>query len=122
MPVTLATLDPALDGLRIVTFSDGHLSATYGGRRFERLVELVNEQRPDVVAIVGDLVDGDVAQLRQALDDSEYIDGYKTYVAAHGLGYAVDVKAEVTMPAYDGAAALRYATPLEQPQDRPLDR
>ncbi|MGY1803181.1 metallophosphoesterase [Blastococcus sp. SYSU D00922] len=65
VPVTLANLDPALDGLRIVTFSDGHLSATYGGRRFERLVELVNEQRPDVVAIVGDLVDGDVSELRE---------------------------------------------------------
>jgi uncharacterized protein len=65
VPVTLAGLDPALDGLRIVTFSDGHLSATYGGRRFERLVELVNEQRPDVVAIVGDLVDGDVSELRE---------------------------------------------------------
>jgi uncharacterized protein len=64
VPVTLAGLDPALDGLRIVSFSDGHLSATYGGRRFERLVELVNEQRPDVVAIVGDLVDGDVHELR----------------------------------------------------------
>jgi predicted MPP superfamily phosphohydrolase len=64
VPVTLAGLDPALEGLRIVTFSDGHLSATYGGRRFERLVELVNEQRPDVVAIVGDLVDGDVSELR----------------------------------------------------------
>jgi uncharacterized protein len=65
VPVTLAGLDPSLDGLRIVTFSDGHLSATYGGRRFERLVELVNEQRPDVVAIVGDLVDGDVRELRE---------------------------------------------------------
>ncbi|WP_346620870.1 metallophosphoesterase [Blastococcus montanus] len=65
VPVTLRGLDPALEGLRIVTFSDGHLSATYGGRRFERLVEIVNEQRPDVVAIVGDLVDGSVAELRE---------------------------------------------------------
>jgi predicted MPP superfamily phosphohydrolase len=64
VPVTLRRLDPALDGLRIVTFSDAHLSATFGGRRFERLVELVNAQRPDVVAIVGDLVDGDVPELR----------------------------------------------------------
>jgi predicted MPP superfamily phosphohydrolase len=64
VPITLPRLDPALDGLRIVTFSDGHLSATYGGRRFERLVETVNAQRPDVVAIVGDLVDGEVEELR----------------------------------------------------------
>ncbi|MFW3171515.1 metallophosphoesterase [Geodermatophilus sp. CPCC 206100] len=65
VPITLPGLDPALDGLRIVTFSDGHLSAMYGGRRFERLVETVNAQRPDVVAIVGDLVDGEVAELRE---------------------------------------------------------
>ncbi len=65
VPVTLADLDPALDGLRIVTFSDGHLSATYGGRRFERVVEMVNAQRPDVVAVVGDLVDGSVEDLRE---------------------------------------------------------
>jgi predicted MPP superfamily phosphohydrolase len=65
VPVTLRGLDPALDGLRIVSFADGHLSSTYGGRRFERLVDLVNEQRPDVVAIVGDLVDGGVAELRE---------------------------------------------------------
>ncbi|MCV2491214.1 metallophosphoesterase [Geodermatophilus sp. YIM 151500] len=65
VPVTLPRLDPRLDGLRIVTFSDGHLSATYGGRRFERLVEVVNAQRPDVVAIVGDLVDAGVDELRE---------------------------------------------------------
>ena len=65
VPVTLSRLDPALDGLRVVTFSDGHLSSTYGGRRFERLVEIVNEQRPDVVAIVGDLVDDGVDELRE---------------------------------------------------------
>jgi hypothetical protein len=65
VPVTLPRLDPALDGLRVVTFSDGHLSATYGGRRFERLVETVNAQRPDVVAIVGDLVDGELDELRE---------------------------------------------------------
>jgi predicted MPP superfamily phosphohydrolase len=65
VPITLPRLDPALDGLRIVTFSDAHLSATYGGRRFERLVEIVNAQRPDIVAIVGDLVDGSVEELRE---------------------------------------------------------
>jgi len=64
VPITLRGLDPAFDGFRIVTFSDGHLSPTYGGRRFERLVEIVNAQRPDVVTVVGDLVDGEVDELR----------------------------------------------------------
>ncbi|MPR00083.1 metallophosphoesterase [Modestobacter sp. I12A-02628] len=65
VPIRLQGLAPELNGLRIVTFSDGHLSATYGGRRFERVVETVNAQRPDVVAIVGDLVDGELADLRE---------------------------------------------------------
>ncbi|MGY2080621.1 metallophosphoesterase [Modestobacter sp. SYSU DS0657] len=65
VPITIPRLDPALAGLRIVTFSDGHLSSTYGGRRFERVVETVNAQRPDVVAIVGDLVDGELDELRE---------------------------------------------------------
>jgi predicted MPP superfamily phosphohydrolase len=65
VPITLTGLDPALDGFRLVTFSDAHLSSTYGGRRFERVVELVNEQRPDAVAIVGDLVDGELTHLRE---------------------------------------------------------
>ena len=65
IPIHVPRLDPALAGFRIVTFSDGHLSATYGGRRFERVVETVNAQRPDVVAIVGDLVDNSVEELRE---------------------------------------------------------
>ncbi|GAA3179708.1 hypothetical protein GCM10010531_37190 [Blastococcus jejuensis] len=65
VPIRIPGLDPAFDGFRIVTFSDAHLSPTYGRRRFERLVEIVNGQRPDVVAIVGDLVDGSVADLRE---------------------------------------------------------
>jgi predicted MPP superfamily phosphohydrolase len=65
VPITIPGLAPELAGYRIVTFSDGHLSATYGGRRFERLVETVNAQDADVVAIVGDLVDGEVSELRE---------------------------------------------------------
>ncbi|WP_235494791.1 metallophosphoesterase [Geodermatophilus sp. Leaf369] len=65
VPITIPGLAPELAGYRIVTFSDGHLSTTYGGRRFERLVETVNAQDADVVAIVGDLVDGEVSELRE---------------------------------------------------------
>jgi uncharacterized protein len=65
LPVVLPRLDPSLDGFRVVTFSDAHLSSIYGGRRFERVVELVNAQQPDIVAIVGDLVDGELEHLRE---------------------------------------------------------
>jgi predicted MPP superfamily phosphohydrolase len=94
VPVTLARLDPALEGLRIATFSDGHLSATYGGRRFERVVELINAQQPDVVAIVGDLVDGEVDELRDEvapLADLESRDGVFFVTGNHE--YFVDTRA-----------------------------
>ena len=94
VPVTLAGLDPALDGMRIVTFSDGHLSATYGGRRFERLVELVNDQRPDVVAIVGDLVDGDVSELREeAAPLADLVSEQGVYFVTGNHEYFVDTNA-----------------------------
>ena len=47
--------------------------------------------------------------LRLALDSSDYIEGYKTYVDAHHLGYEVSSADDVTMPAYDGTSELRYA-------------
>jgi uncharacterized protein YlxW (UPF0749 family) len=52
---------------------------------------------------------GDLTSLRLALDSSDYIDGYKTYVDAHNLGYEVSTDDEVTLPAYDGRSDLRYA-------------
>jgi uncharacterized protein YlxW (UPF0749 family) len=52
---------------------------------------------------------GDVDALRAALDDSDYVAGYRTYVDAYGLGYEVRTSDDVTMPAYDGASDLRYA-------------
>jgi predicted MPP superfamily phosphohydrolase len=94
VPIRLPRLDPALDGLRIVTFSDGHLSPTYGGRRFERVVELVNAQRPDVVAIVGDLVHGEVDELRRdvaPLADLVSRDG--VYFVTGNHEYFVDTEA-----------------------------
>jgi predicted MPP superfamily phosphohydrolase len=93
VPVTLPTLHPALDGLRIVTFSDAHLSATYGGRRFERLVEIVNEQSPDVVAIVGDLVDGSVAELRQDVAPlADLVSGQGVFFVTGNHEYFVDTR------------------------------
>ena len=94
VPVTLPRLDPALDGLRIVTFSDGHLSATYGGRRFERLVETVNAQRPDVVAIVGDLVDGEVDELRgEAAPLADLVSEQGVFFVTGNHEYFVDTEA-----------------------------
>ncbi len=94
VPVTLPGLDPALDGLRIVTFSDGHLSAMSSTRRFERLVEMVNAQQPDVVAIVGDLVDGEVSELREeAAPLADLVSEQGVYFVTGNHEYFVDTTA-----------------------------
>ncbi len=50
--LTLERLPAALDGLRIVHLSDLH-GAVFG-RENRRLVQLVREQRPDLIALTGD--------------------------------------------------------------------
>jgi len=58
---------------------------------------------------------GEQTALQAALEDSDYIDGYKTYVAAHNLGYSVSTREEATAPAYAGSTDLRYARAVGSP-------
>ncbi len=66
VPVTLGRLDPKLSGYRIAVVSDIHLGPLLGRPHTERIVRMINEQQVDLVAIVGDLVDGTVAELGEA--------------------------------------------------------
>lgn len=69
--VRLERLPKALDGFRIVQLTDVHIGPMIDGRFLEGVVEKANAERPDLVVITGDLVDGspaligdDVARLR----------------------------------------------------------
>ncbi|HEY8374594.1 MAG TPA: metallophosphoesterase [Pseudonocardiaceae bacterium] len=64
--VPLRRLHPDLTGLRIAVVSDIHLGPILGRGHTERVVSRINELEPDLVAIVGDLVDGSVSQLGPA--------------------------------------------------------
>ncbi|MEV1114547.1 metallophosphoesterase [Actinosynnema sp. NPDC049800] len=66
VPVTLGKLDQRLSGYRIAVVSDIHLGPLLGREHTERIVRMINEQQVDLVAIVGDLVDGTVAELGEA--------------------------------------------------------
>ncbi|MEV7026567.1 metallophosphoesterase [Kitasatospora sp. NPDC093558] len=64
LTVPLARLDPRADGFRIAVVSDIHLNSLVGRARARQITELVNGTRPDLIAVVGDLVeDADVAEL-----------------------------------------------------------
>jgi predicted MPP superfamily phosphohydrolase len=52
----LPRLAPPFDGYRIVHIGDFHLDGWMTPERLERVVDLVNQQEPDLVAITGDFV------------------------------------------------------------------
>ena len=62
--LALARWPHALDGFRIVQISDIHIGPVLGRRFAAALSERVNALVPDLVAVTGDLVDGDVERLR----------------------------------------------------------
>ena len=68
LPVRLRRLDPAFNGFRIAVVSDIHLGPLAGRAHTERIVRMINETEPDLVALVGDLVDGTVEQLGSAAE------------------------------------------------------
>jgi len=55
----LPRLPPALDGLTILLLSDLHFTGQVGKEYFRHVVRACNAIRPDLVAIVGDLIDDD---------------------------------------------------------------
>lgn len=61
--VQIAGLDPGLAGFRIALFADAHLGAMRRRAVLEKVVDTVNGVEPDMVAVLGDLIDGSVAEL-----------------------------------------------------------
>ncbi|WP_327343871.1 metallophosphoesterase [Streptomyces europaeiscabiei] len=64
--VPLAKLPRAAHGFRIAVVSDIHLSPMLGRGFAQKVVDTINSTQPDLIAVVGDLVDGDVADLGPA--------------------------------------------------------
>jgi predicted MPP superfamily phosphohydrolase len=67
LALAVPRLPRTLDGLTIVQLTDVHVGHFIERRFMDELVERVNALKPDVVAITGDLVDGDVPTLGHAV-------------------------------------------------------
>ncbi|MFF8969569.1 metallophosphoesterase [Streptomyces sp. NPDC014995] len=65
--VPLAKLPRAAHGYRIAVVSDVHLGPVLGRGFAQRVVDTINGTRPDLIAVVGDLVDGSVEDLGPAV-------------------------------------------------------
>ncbi|MCZ1007883.1 metallophosphoesterase [Streptomyces lydicus] len=66
--IPLTKLPRAAHGFRIAVVSDIHLGPILGRAHTQRVVEVINRTAPDLVAIVGDLVDGNVTDLAPAAE------------------------------------------------------
>ena len=93
--LTLPRLAPEFDGYRIVQFGDLHLDDWSRPERLHRIVEKVNEQRPDLVAITGDFGsysarEFDANRLIEALRGLRARDGCVAILGNHD--YLTDVK------------------------------
>ncbi|MFE6663185.1 metallophosphoesterase [Streptomyces sp. NPDC057697] len=66
--VPLAKLPRSAHGFRIAVVSDIHLGPILGRAHTQRIVDTINRTQPDLVAVVGDLVDGTVADLGPAAE------------------------------------------------------
>ncbi|MEU1790685.1 metallophosphoesterase [Streptomyces sparsogenes] len=66
--VPLAKLPRRAHGFRIAVVSDIHLGPILGRAHTRRVVETINRTSPDLIAVVGDLVDGSVEDLGPAAE------------------------------------------------------
>ncbi|WEV27326.1 metallophosphoesterase [Streptomyces sp. 71268] len=71
--VPLAKLSRQAHGYRIAVVSDIHLGPILGRAHTQRVVETINRVNPDLVAVVGDLVDGSVADLGPAAEPLRHL-------------------------------------------------
>jgi len=91
--VQLAKLPASASGYRIAMISDVHVGPTIGRAFIEDIVRRVNQLKPDMIAITGDLVDGSVADLGamvEPLRDLRAADGVFFVTGNHEYYSGVD--------------------------------
>ncbi len=116
--VPLAKLPRAAHGFRIAVVSDIHLGPVLGRGFAQKVVDTINSTQPDLIAVVGDLVDGSVkdlgpaaaplAQLRArhgaffVTGNHEYFSGAEQWVEeVRRLGLRPLENARAELPAFD---------------------
>jgi uncharacterized protein len=109
--ISIAKKSPGLQSLNIVMVSDIHLGKVIGRSRFDQIVRKINQLKPDLVLLPGDIVDEDLAPvIKQNLGEAlksiqsrfgafavtgnhEYFGGVNeasAYITAHGISMLRD--------------------------------
>lgn len=72
-PVTLTTPKKLKKSLKIVMLSDLHLGYHNRKGEFHRWVSLVNKEKPDLILIAGDIIDGSIRAVREQAMKEEFL-------------------------------------------------
>ena len=134
----LAKLPRSAHGFRIALVSDIHLGAVLGRGFAEKVVATVNATQPDLIAVVGDLADGSVADLRSAAEplaglrarhgayfvtgNHEYFSGAEEWTRyVQELGLRLLANERVELPAFDlaGVTTSPASSTATAPTSRP---
>jgi predicted MPP superfamily phosphohydrolase len=116
--VPLTKLPRSAHGFRIAVVSDIHVGPVLGRGFSQRVVDTINATQPDLIAVVGDLVDGSVENLTPAVEplarlrarhgtyfvtgNHEYISGAEQWVEkVRDLGLRPLENARTELPGFD---------------------
>ncbi|WP_326763148.1 metallophosphoesterase [Streptomyces phaeochromogenes] len=116
--VPLAKLPRSAHGFRIAVVSDIHVGPILGRGFSQRVVDTINATQPDLIAVVGDLVDGSVENLTSAVEplaglrarhgayfvtgNHEYISGAEPWIEkVRDLGLRPLENARTELPGFD---------------------
>ena len=100
VPIKLAKLPRALDGLTIVQLSDLHVGTYVSERELSAALQLVRDAKPDLIVLTGDLLDHDVSYAPMLARFARSLSG----LARHGV-HAIPGNHDY----YAGAAAVMQA-------------
>jgi uncharacterized protein len=118
LTIPLAKLPRSAHGFRIAVVSDIHLGPILGRGFSQRVVDTINATRSDLIAVVGDLVDGSVEDLAPAVEplarlrarhgsyfvtgNHEYLSGAEQWVEkVRDLGLRPLENARAELPGFD---------------------
>lgn len=113
--IVIPTLPPGLEGTRVAVLSDMHIGGIAGERWAHEVVQRTNAAKPDLIAVLGDVVDGSTDDLAQAVaplaeltaprgvfyvpGNHEYYSGFEPWMKHfRGLGLRVLSNEHVVQP------------------------